>query len=252
MTESTSTLNLRPPLWLPIVVVAIGGCFYLAGKNMEIQAPRENPLTISVSADAKVTTSPDIGYVTFGVVTGRQTTAKAATDLIAKNMKNVMTAITGLGIDAKDITTENFYLSPEYDYTPTGQVPRGFQASQSLRVKVRDLDKIGSVITTATEAGANQASNISFTVDKPEALQAQARTEAIEKAKAKALVLAQNLGMSLGRMTAFSEDGATPPMPMPMLQRAAMADDESAKIEISVPTGEQEIHSNVTLTYELR
>ena len=248
--ETTTTLNVRPPLWLPIVVVLLGGAFYITGKNMEIQAPRETPPTISVSADAKVSAAPDIAMLSFGVTTGRQPTAKAAIALVTKNMTAVLAAVKKLGIEDKDISTANFWLNPVYDYTTNGQIPRGFEVSQTLSVKVRDLDKVGDVLTAATSAGANQAGSITFSIDNADALKASARTEAIEKAKAKAEVLAKSLGMHLGRITGFSEDGAyAPPRPMMMkTMDAGMA----AEASLPVPSGEQEIVSNVTINYELR
>lgn len=218
---------------------------------MEIQALRQNPLTISVSADAKVSVTPDIGSITVGVASGRQTSAKAATAAVRKNMQNTIDAITKLGIETKDIATESFYLQPEYDYTTNGQVPRGFQATQTLRIKVRDLDTTGDVITAATEAGANQVGSVSFDIDDPEAARGQAREQAIVKAKAKAEVLAKSLGMSLGRMTAFDEGGNVP-RPVPMMARAAVAEDAAMAESMPMPTGEQELTSIVTLTYELR
>lgn len=252
MADSSTTVTLRPPVWALLTAVIIGGVFYIAGKQLEIKGPLTNPPVISVSADAKVSTPPDIAMMSFGVTSGRQTTAKAATDLVNKNMQKIIAAVKELGVAEKDITTESFYLSPEYDYTTSGQVPRGFQASQSLRVKVRDLDKAGDVLTTATTAGANQAGGITFSVDNPDEAKARARQMAIEKAKAKAKVLADELGMSLGRMTGFSEDGAYPLPPMMMKANYDMAGSSPMAQNAVLPAGEQDIVSTVTITYELR
>ncbi len=250
--SDSNTTTLHPPVWALITAVIIGGAFFLAGKQMEVKGPLTNPPVISVSAEGKISTPPDIAYMSFGVTTGRQPNAKAATDVIKKNMTNILVAVKELGIEEKDIATESFYLSPEYDYTTGGQIPRGFQATQTLRVKVRDLDKVGDVLTVATTAGANQAGGITFTVDNPDAMKAQAREIAIEKAKAKATVLAKNLGMSLGRMTAFSEDGAYA-YPTPMMTKANYdMGGAVAQESMPIPAGEQEIVSNVTISYELR
>lgn len=253
MSDAPSTINLRPPMWLPIVVVLIGGAFYIAGKNMEIKAPQESPLTISVSADAKVSAAPDVAELSFGITSGRQPTSKAAIEVVRKNMEKIIAATKDLGVKDSDIATERFWLHPVYDYTTSGQVPRGFEAGQSLRVKARDLDKAGDILTAATNAGANQADGVTFKIDEPDALKAQARVKALEKAKQKAKKLADDLGMSLGRLRGFSEDGAYN-QPMPMMARSMMGMDASAVMEksIELPAGEQEIVSNVTLTYELR
>lgn len=238
-------------MWLPIVVVLIGGAFYLSGKSMEIQAPRDVPMTISVAGDDKISAPPDIATLSFGFQTGRQTTSKAAIALLAKNMAAVIDAVKKSGVEEKDIATASFYLSPEYDYTTNGQIPHGFSASQSLTVKVRDLDKVGDVLTAATAAGANQAGSIDFSIDKPDVLKAQARAQAIEKAKAKAEVLAENLHMHIVRLTGFSEDGSYP-VPRPMMMNEKAMDAGVAAPSLQLPAGEQDIMSNVTLTYELR
>ncbi len=247
---SDSTLTLRPPVWAFLLAVAIGGSFYLVGKKME-RMPYSGPLTISVSANAKTSISPDIASMTFGVTSGRQTTAKQASDVVAKQMEKIIDAITKAGALKKDITTQNFSLNPEFDYTQNGQLPRGFQASQSLFVKVRDLDKAGDVLTAAISAGANQAGGISFEVENPDAAKALARTEAITKAKEKADILAKNLGMSVGKMVGFSEDGGMVPMPM-MARGVGGGAMDYAMEKIQLPTGDQEITSSVTLVYELQ
>jgi uncharacterized protein YggE len=213
----SSTLTLRPPVWALIVAVIIGGCFYIYGKQLELRAPAVQPVIISVSADAKVSASPDIGLLSFGVQTGRQSTAKQAIDLLKKEMTAVIEATKKQGIEDKDITTDSFSLYPAFDYQDGRQIPRGFEARESLTVKVRDLDKTGDVLTAVTAAGANQVGDVTFSIDNPDQIRAQARTKAIEKAKAKALDLASSLGMSLGRMTGFNEDGYAPPRAM-MLQ----------------------------------
>lgn len=233
-----------------IVAVLIGGGFYVYGKNMERQTPVESPFIISVSADAKVSAPPDIASLSFGVTSGRQTTAKAATQLIAKNMTAILAAVKEQGVEEKDIATESFYLNPVYDYTQNGQIPRGFEATQSLRVKVRNLDSIGDVLTAATNAGANQAGGVSLSVDNPDSLKIEARAMAIEKAQVKAKALAKDLGMSLGKMTGFSEDGM-------YAVRAPMMYDKGiggamAENSLVLPVGEQDITANVTLMYELR
>lgn len=249
----TDTINIRPPLWLPIIVVLIGGAFYIHGKNIEVGSAGHQPVIISVTADAKVAGSPDIATLSFGVQT-RQPSAKAAIDNIRKNMTAVLAAVKKAGVEDKDITTASFWLSPVYDYTNGTQIPRGFEANQSLTVKVRDLDKVGDVLTAATSAGANQAGNISFDIDNPDALTAEARTKAIEKAKAKAQVLAGSLGMHIVKLTGFSEGGGYNP-PVPMMAKNMAYDSmgsTAAQAPVPIPAGEQEITSTVTLMYELQ
>ncbi len=251
-TISTSSTSSAPAAWVLLVAVAIGGGFYLAGQKVATKT--QNMATISVSADAKVSSVPDIASLTFGVNVERQTSAKAAIDAIRKNMDPIIDAVKKSGVQEKDIATENFWLSPSYDYPDGRQVLRGYSAGQTLRVKVRNLEIVGDVLSAATDAGANQAGDVVFTFDDPEELKAQARNLAITEAKQKATVLAGDLGVSLGKLQGFSEGyGGYPTPPMMMRAEAGMAmDGAEAKSSLPVPSGEQEVSVSVTLTYEVR
>lgn len=251
-----STVNVRPPVALVLGAVIIAGLFYLVGTNMyvtHLKGDGKNDILsqISVSADAKVYASPDIAELSFGVSTGRQSSAKVALAKLSKDMNAVVDAVKKLGIDEKDIQTQSFWMNPEYDYTTAGQVPRGYSASQNLTVKVRDLDKVGDILSAATEAGANQAGGVNFSIDNQDKLQADARQQAIDKAKAKAQELAKQLGIHLGKLQSFSENsGYTPPIRMESYGKAMDMAAQSAPSPV-VPSGQQEIQSSVTLTYEI-
>ncbi len=248
MSEMT-TLNVRPPIWALIVAVAIGGGFYLAGKNIETSAVRHPPLTISVSGEGKVTGKPDIALLSFGVQIERLATAEAATADLGTRMSTIIAGAKSAGIAEGDISTQSLSLYPVYDYENGLSRLRGYQASQTLAVKVRDTAKVGDVLTLAAKQGANQIGGVSFSIDNPEALRDSARVEAIDQAEEKARELAGQLGYSLGRMTGFSEGGGYyPPI---MYARDAMAGAVANEAKMEVPSGDQDITVSVTLTYQL-
>jgi uncharacterized protein len=250
-------IRVQPPVWVLMAVVLLGGLFFVWGKTIET---RDNaPTTISVSGEGRVFAAPDIAELSFGVQSGRKTTAKEALAVLEKQIQSSFDAVKKLGVEEKDIRTESFWLNPVYDWTQNqGQVFRGFEASQSLRVKVRDLDKVSDVLEAATAAGANQAGGVNFTIDEPEAKRSEARAEAIAQAKEKAQKMAADLGMRLGRIRGFSENGSGGyPTPMMMRAEAAMgmgggADGDMAKQSIPLPAGEQEIVAVVSVMYELK
>jgi uncharacterized protein YggE len=176
-------------VWALIAAVFIGGAFFVWGKTVETRD--HSPTTISVSGEGRVFTAPDIAELSFGVQTGRKATAKEALAMLKDRMNAAFDAVKKTGVEEKDIQTESFWLNPVYDWTQNqGQVFRGFEASQSLRVKVRDLDKVSDVLEAATGAGANQAGGVNFTVDEPETKRAEAREKAIAQAKEKAQTMA--------------------------------------------------------------
>jgi len=239
-----------------LVAVLIGGGFYVYGKHLDRSPAPVAPGTITVSGEGKIQVTPDVAEMSFGMTTGVQTTAKAASDKVSNDMRKILAAVKAQGIEDKDITTENFYLSPVYDWTDGRQRLRGYEATQSLRVKVRNLDKVGDVLTAATDNGANQAGGVQFTLEDPEGKKDEARTEAIANAKKKAEELAAQLGQELGDVQSFNENsgGWYPPM---MYAREAYAtggmDGDMAKAQSApMPAGEQDLTVSVTITYELR
>lgn len=242
--------------WTPLAAVALGGVFYLAGIGMIGGAPPppdgNRPVPqITVSGDGKVSAVPDIGMLSFGVQTGRMPSAKGAMSKLAKDMNAVIAAVKAAGVAEKDIVTQQLSLTPAYDWNNGQQLPRGFEASQMLSVKVRDLDAIGDVLSKATDAGANAAGGVQFTIDDPEKLQAEARAMAITEAKAHADVLARQLGVRLKRIAGFVENGGGY-SPVPMMYGMADAKAMDVRSEaLTIPSGEQDVHSNVTITYEI-
>lgn len=247
MTDS-QTLNIRPPLWLPIIVAVIVGGAFVWGKTIE--SSDRTPTMIAVSGEGRSFVVPDIAELSLGVQTGRQPTAKQAKAVLDEKMRAVFEAVKDAGVAEKDIRTESLALNPAYDWEDGRQIARGFEASQSLRVKVRDLDDVSDVLGAATQAGANQAGGVQFTVDDPEKARAEARQEAIEQAQEKAVVLAAQLGMRLGRVRSYNEGGGMPP-PMPLMARGMMAEDAVMEKSGPIPAGEQEVRVEVTLSYEL-
>lgn len=242
---------LRPPVWLPIAVALLVGGAYVIGKNIE-SSPE--PALISVTGEGKVEAAPDIAMLTFGVQTGRQPDAEQAMAMLTEDMNAIIEAIQEAGIEEKDIATQYLNLNPAYDWIDGRQVERGFEASQSLQVKVRDLDKISEILDIAVSNGANQSGGVSFTIDEPAELQAEAREEAIQDAEAKAQKLADQLGVRLGSIRSFNEGySGTPPMPY-YDQRAVMMDSAEsggATMAPKIPTGEQEVNVTVSITYEI-
>jgi len=211
--------------------------------------------TITVSDTGEIYAKPDLALTTFSVVTEAKTVGEAMSEN-TKKMNAVINFVKGEGVEDKDVKTTNFNINPRYEYQkveteiypypPGKRVLVGYEITQSLEVKIRDMVKIGDIIQGATEAGANQVGDLQFTIDKKDELKAQARAEAITKAKNKAEALASQLGVHLIRITNFSESSE---VPVPYaLREAAPAGGGTPQIE----TGENKIEVTVTITYEIR
>lgn len=220
---------------------------YLAGQYMDQNDL--SPVQITVSGEGRVMANPDIAQVSFGVQTGRVKTAEDAMKMLSKKMNSVVKAVKAQGIEEKDIKTQSLSLNPAYDWVDGKRVDRGFEARQNLSVKIRELDAIGKVLSAVAGAGANQVGGVSFTIDDPEVLREQAREKAIVNAKEKARGLAYQLGKDLGELRGFSEGGGY--VPHLRYAKTEMLMMEDAAEALPVPTGEQEVNVNVSLTYEL-
>ncbi len=251
--DDVRTLRLAPPLWAPVVLliaVAMGGLFYIHGKQLESHS--SSPATITVTGDGKTSMTPDIAELNFGVQVTRAASAKDAMNKLSTMMTAVIAAVEKTSVDKKDINTQSLSLNPAYDWSSGQQIQRGYDASQNLTVKVRNLDAVSDVLSAAASAGANQVGGINFTIDDPEKARADARAKAIEQAKTKAQELAAQLNMKLGKVQSFSENGGNVPYP-PMYARGSAAMDMQAGVAAPpIPVGDQDVSVQVTLTYELQ
>ena len=218
--------------------------------------------TITVSGHGENVGVPDIATFTFSVVSDKPTVDAAQTDATTK--ANTTTAyLKGEGVAEKDIQTSDYSVQPQYDYVnqactangycPGGkQVLRGYEVRQTTTVKVRDTAKAGALLAGVGGKGATEVSGLNFTFDDPTAVQTGARDKAIVDAKQKAEVLAKQLGVSLVRVTAFSESsGGSYPRPMMYSMAGNQAMDAKAVApEISV--GQNNVTDDVSVTYEIR
>jgi len=209
----------------------------------------------SVVGSGTVYAKADIANLQIGVRTGAKKTAAEATVDSTNKMNDIVAVIKGLGVEEKDIKTSDYNLSPVYNYTnDKGQVLVGYEVTQNLTLKIRDLSKIGDVIAKTTEKGANQVGNISFTIDDEYALKNQARELAIGKAKEKAVMIAQQSGMKLGEVKSVYENSDPVVSPI-MYSNAKMDSAASIGGGIASPTiqsGQNEVKVEVTLTYEVK
>lgn len=220
------------------------------------------PTTINVMGEGEILARPDIGTFSFSVRAEAEDAATAQ-DLSAESINSILAYLKEAGVDEKDVKTNNYYLNPTYSYEervcsgngycpPGERVIDGYEVSQTVTVKVRDLDKSGDLISGAGDRGATNISSLQFTIDDETVLQDQARAAAIADAKDKAKALAKDLDVRLVRMTGFSEnDGGYYPEPyyaMDMAESVSM----NMKSAPSMPTGENSIHSTVYITYEIK
>lgn len=221
-----------------------------AAQTVPVAAPviSSDGTLLSVAAQADARHVPDVATLSTGVVT-QATDANAAMRANATQMDKVMAAIKAAGIAERDIRTSGINLNPQYKYVEN-QSPTitGYQASNTVDLKVRDLSRLGKVLDALVASGANQVNGPSFEIDQPEPVYDQARRDALQKAQARAEMYAKALGLKVRRIVSIDEGGGyRPPMPMPMM---AMARAKSES-DTTVSPGETTLSANLNVVFEL-
>ena len=214
----------------------------------EVQIQAQGPvveLTVSESVEA----APDIATVSAGVTT-QANTAVEAMRTNARAMTAVVERIKQLGVAERDIQTSGISLGAMYDYNQQTQrqVFRGYQASNRVSVKLRDIQKTGEVLDALVAAGATDLGGPDWSIDDDTTARAQARTAAIRQAQAQALEYARLSGYSGVRLLEINET-MMPMRPMPMMRQMAVA--EAADASTPVQPGMVQSSVNVTVKYEM-
>ena len=203
---------------------------------------------LDVTARGDVRRVPDIAVISAGVTTNATDAASAMQDN-ANRMSRVLAALKKAGVADKDVTTSSINLSPQYRYVENqAPVVVGYQASNQVTVRFRDIARAGTILDALVKEGSNQINGPMLTIDKPEAAQDEARVAAIKAARERASLYASALGMKVVRIVSISESEGYSGGPVPVVAMRVM--DSAAKTEIM--PGEQSISVNVSVVFELQ
>lgn len=252
------------PSWTeeqPYAVLALGIMVMLflalAGRAMsEVRGARfvglapQTPNTITVVGEGKVTGVPDIATISLGVFSNGAKVADVQADN-TKKVNDITARMKSLGIGAADLQTTQYSINPRYDFIEGKSVLSGYDVQQVLTVKIRDLGKVSEVVGAAGDLGANQVGGLTFTMDDPEMLQAEARQKAISNARSKAEALAQAAGVDLVRVVSFNENAGNIPGAMPYFAKDAVGLGAGGGTP-DLQTGSLDVSSSVALSYEIR
>ncbi len=205
--------------------------------------------TLTLSAEGSVNREPDIAFLNAGVQTQGET-AQAAMSANATAMNGVFYALAAANIDRSDMQTSNFSLQPQFDYSSrsNGQ-PRltGYQASNQLSVRVRDLDTLGETMDALVSAGGNTFNGLRFALEDDRAAKNAAREIAMKDAISRAELYAAASGYEVARVVTISESGGFSPQPMAMMAEARSMDRSTP-----IASGEVGYSVTVNVTFELR
>jgi len=198
---------------------------------------------ITVVGTGSVTTTPDTAEWSFGVQTSAET-AEAALSANSEAMKRVVASLTDAGVSGDDLQTEQVSVWPRMGDDGTAIV--GYDASNTVRATVRDLDRAGGIVDAAVAAGANQVYGPSLTVSDADAQYQAAVDAAFDDARARAEAIAEKAGVTLGAPVAIVEGGGGVPVPY---YRGAVA--EAAAADVAVEPGTQDVGASLTVTFAI-
>lgn len=224
--------------------------------------------SITVTGEGEVFQAPDIATFSFTVTEEGKTVADAQKKATDKLNKAVETLKKGGVNSEKDIRTTEYRINPKYEYyfqpqplacsssycpPTTVKEPKiiGYEVSQTTEVKVKKLESAGELLTGIGDLGVQYVGNLQFKIEDEDSVKQEAQEKAIAEAREKAEKLADQLGVSLVRVSNFSETSYAPYF----YGRGGDAYSAvSAKVESApeISAGENRITSNVTITYEIR
>lgn len=219
------------------------GFALLSAAAAHAQTP---PPAITVSGEATVSAAPDRAVVDGGVTTEAKT-AREASEANAKAMTAVLAALKSAGIADADIQTSRLSLHPQMAQARPGGPAQvtGYQASNRVSVRLRDVSRVGATIDTLIGAGANDIGGLRFTVSQESKLLDEARAQAIADARRKAEIYAKAARVGIGAPLSIAEEtSGGGPVPM----RAAFR----AEAAMPVAPGEETLRVSVTVAYEIK
>lgn len=238
----------------PLVAVdatrAIAPLSLPSAAQAQTEAPAEQTRQITVTGTGQVDLSPDMATVRIGV-TQQDEAAAEALQQTSDALAAMLERLAELGVAERDVQTSGLTLNPVWRDRPDSPGPQGqpepwgFEASNMVTVRLRDLDRLGAVLDALVSDGANRLDGVSFGLQEPEAAQDEARRLAVAEARRKAELYAEAAGVTLGQVVSISEAGANRPRPQ-MMEMASMRADS-----VPVAAGEVAIEAAVQLVFAL-
>ncbi|MDU8912880.1 SIMPL domain-containing protein [Aestuariicoccus sp. MJ-SS9] len=227
---------------MPRIVLLL--VWILSAGALYAQEPAQPTLT--VTGEGQAAAVPDMATITLGV-TAQSENAAEAMDQTSEAVAAILERLDGLGLQPRDIQTSDVSLNPIWSRRMNNDTPpriEGFEASNRLRLRVRDLEKLGVILEAALEDGANRLGGLSFGLRDPDPVMDEARAAAVADAQRRARVYAQAAGVTLGPVLRIHEGGEFFPVEAPMMEMARAAD-------VPIATGETSLTARVTMVFAL-
>jgi uncharacterized protein YggE len=226
-----------------IAVIALSGCV--------ISPMPGNENTINVDGSSELTFDPDEAEVWAGYTVVKQTAQEAqseATSVINK----IIDGLRYKGISESDMSTEQLSLYEEQRWEDGESKVVGWRATQVLKIKTKELSKVGTIVDVAASNGANQIQNINFGLsnEKETEYKKQALAQATTAAREKAETIAESLGVKLGKIKTVSESNYYY-SPRAYMMEKSVGMDAVAEASQVLP-GKVTVSAQISLVYEVK
>ena len=222
----------------------------VVAQSVEPMIPASGTV-LDVRAEGRTTRTPDLATIRAGVVSQAPTAAAALADN-AQRMARVLAALKRAGIAVRDIATANVGLSPQYRYAENQPpVITGYQATNTVAIRFREVARSGTILDTLVAQGANQIDGPNLSLADPDSALDEARVDAVKRARAKAELYARAAGLSVARVVSIDEAGQNDGgggNPMPQLMVRKMAADSSTQ----VAAGETDVTVSLSVRFLLK
>jgi len=238
----------KAPIAVALSALALTPATLAAQTTVPVPVAVLQGTRLDIVATGETKRVPDVAVISAGVVT-QATDAAGAMRENAQRMSGVVAALRKAGVAERDIATATISLNPQYRYGENvPPVITGYQATNTVSIRFRDVAKSGTILDALVAQGANQINGPSLQIDKPEAAEDEARTDAIRKARARAELYAAAAGLKVKRILSISESGGYAPPPPVAYMRASMAGKEADSMVVA---GEQSVGVTVSVSFEL-
>ncbi len=247
---------MRNKLFIIISLLLVAALFSAFSGGTGFQAASaqtpssEQPRTLNVTGNGKAFLIPDIAYINIGVHTEDKDAAEAVSSNNSKS-EDVADAISKFKVDPKDIQTTNFSIFPQQQYDPEGKLTGViYMVDNTVFVTLRDISKLGEVIGTAVDAGANSINSIQFDAEDRTAAVSEARKAAVADALAQARELSSAAGVSLGDIQMINSYGSG--MPVPIFEAKGYGAGLGGGGAVPVSPGQLVLSVDVNIIFEIR
>lgn len=250
--ENTLQKNLLN--WLLVILTAVGILVLVyAGFAVKNWSSSLLPVrTIMVNGEGETILKPNVSVVSFSVVSEGKDVVALQNENNTK-IKQAIAFVKNQRVEDKDIKTSGYNLSPRYVYNPkTGQSSiDGYNLTQTVTVKIRDLNNVNKILGGLPSLGINQISGPNFSIDDLENYLSEAREKAFKNAREKAEEQARFNGVRLGRVVTFSE-GSRGNYPGPIYLEAMGKGGDMGSVPPTIESGSEEVKVTVTVTFEIK